>query len=105
MRVFVSTVSEIKVYIYGTRSKILDERNTGRPCTRRWSRKKVKSPKNAISVSHVANVVTIVIHSTPSGVSKAGYTSKLNRGNWKTQAHTGRLFVDYIALSNNRCIF
>ncbi len=26
------------------------------------------------------------------------------RGNWKTQAHTGRLSVDYAALSNNRCV-
>ena len=24
---------------------------------------------------------------------------------WKTQAHTGRLFVDYAALSNNRCVY
>ena len=24
------------------------------------------------------------------------------RGNWKTLAHTGRLYVDYAALSNNR---
>ena len=23
---------------------------------------------------------------------------------WKTQAHAGRLFVDYAALSNNRCL-
>ena len=39
-------------------------------------------------------------------MSKAGPRSKLaflrNRGNWKTQAHTGRLLVDYAALSNNR---
>ena len=29
---------------------------------------------------------------------------RVSRGNWKTQAHTGRLFVDYAALSNNRCV-
>ena len=27
---------------------------------------------------------------------------RATRSNWKTQAHTGRLFVDYAALSNNR---
>ena len=36
---------------------------------------------------------------------KAGHMSKLaflrNRGNWKTQAHTGRIVVDYAANSNN----
>ena len=37
--------------------------------------------------------------------SKAGHIAflrfRVNRHNWKTQAHTGRLFVDYSALSNS----
>ena len=36
---------------------------------------------------------------------KAGHRSTLaflrNRGNWKTQAHTGRIVVDYAAHSKN----
>ena len=57
---------------------------------------------NALEMDSEARIVEVVLSRPQVEPCVPAFPRKC--GNWKTQAHTGRLFVDYAALSNNRCV-